>query len=60
MAMPNWMQRLLGSDSMLNFASSMSGTTSAKGMEKMTMSMIEGDNPAFLKRSNTINRVVKI
>ena len=59
MAMPNWMQRLLGSDSMLNFASSMSGTTSAKGMEKMTMSMIEGDNPAFLKEVTQLTEWLK-
>ncbi|MCW3785277.1 glycosyltransferase family 4 protein [Plebeiibacterium sediminum] len=59
MTMPNWMKRLLGTDSMLSFASSMSGTTSAKGMEKMTMSMIEGDNPAFLKEVKQLTEWLK-
>lgn len=45
--MPRWLQRVTGSDSMLNLASSLSGTTSAKGMEDMTLSMITGDDPAF-------------
>ncbi|MCT4647982.1 MAG: glycosyltransferase family 4 protein [Carboxylicivirga sp.] len=34
---------------MLKMASSMSGTTSAKGMEGMTLSMIHGDDPVFEK-----------
>ena len=45
--MPGWLERLTGSDMMLNLASSMSGTTSAEGMEDMTLSMITGDDPAF-------------
>ncbi|MDL2278008.1 glycosyl transferase, partial [Parabacteroides sp. OttesenSCG-928-G07] len=45
--MPGWLKRITGSDSMLNMASSMSGTTSAEGMEEMTISMITGDDPAF-------------
>ncbi|MCW3805524.1 glycosyltransferase family 4 protein [Plebeiibacterium marinum] len=52
--MPGWMKRWLGSDSMLSFASSMSETTSAKGMEKMTLSMIDGDSPAFLNEVNQL------
>ncbi len=47
--MPKWIEKWLGSDSMLKMASSMSGTTSAKGMENMTLSMIEGDDQAFTR-----------
>ena len=45
--MPLWMKRLLGTDALLSMASSMSGTTSAEGMEGMTLSMIEGEGTAF-------------
>lgn len=45
--MPKWLQRLTGSDRMLQLASSLSGTTSAEGMEGMTLAMITGDDPAF-------------
>jgi glycosyltransferase involved in cell wall biosynthesis len=45
--MPKWMERIIGSKAMLNLASSMSGATSAEGMEGMTLSMITGDDPAF-------------
>jgi len=45
--MPKWMKRLTASDSMLAMASSMSGTTSAEGMEDMTLSMITGNDSVF-------------
>jgi glycosyltransferase involved in cell wall biosynthesis len=45
--MPKWLERITGSDRMLDIASSMSGTTSAEGMEEMTLSMITGNDPAF-------------
>lgn len=45
--MPSWMKRMLGSDVLLDMASSLSGTTSAEGMEGMTLSMIEGEGVAF-------------
>ena len=50
--MPKWIKKLTGSNTMLNFASSMSGTTSAKGMEDMTLSMIKGDDLAFTDHIN--------
>ena len=53
--MPKWLERLTGSDAMLNLASSRSGTTSAKGMEGMTLSMIKGDDPAF---TNQVNQLI--
>ncbi len=46
---PRWLGRLLSARPLLGLASSLSGTTSAGGMEGMTLSMIEGDDPAFLK-----------
>ena len=46
--MPQWMKKLTGSEAMLKIASSRSGTTSAKGMEDMTLSMIKGDDIAFM------------
>lgn len=45
--MPAWLKRLTGSERMLELASSLSGTTSAADMEKMTLSMITGNDPAF-------------
>lgn len=47
--MPKWLERITDSDMALNMASSLSGTTSAEGMEAMTLSMITGDDPAFAK-----------
>ena len=52
--MPKWMKWLTGSDAMLKIASSRSGTTSAKGMEDMTLSMIKGDDLAFMDHINQI------
>lgn len=45
--MPSWMKRMLGSDALLDMASLLSGTTTAEGMEDMTLSMIEGEGLAF-------------
>ncbi len=44
---PQWISRLASSKIMLGLAASMSGTTSAAGMEDMTMSMITGQDGAF-------------
>ncbi|MDR1897671.1 MAG: glycosyltransferase family 4 protein, partial [Prevotellaceae bacterium] len=45
--MPRWMERILNSQRILNLASSFSGSTSAEGMEEMTLSMINGDDAVF-------------
>lgn len=45
--MPGWLQRIVGSDLLLKLASSLSGTTSAEGMEGMTLSMITGNDSVF-------------
>jgi len=50
--MPKWIKKLTGSDAMLKIASSRSGTTSAKGMEDMTLSMIKGNDFAFMDHIN--------
>ena len=52
--MPKWLARFTASDGMLNYASSLSGATSAKGTEKMTLSMITGDDPAFEDHINQL------
>ncbi len=44
---PKWIERIMGSRFMLDFAASKSGTTSPKGLESMTLSMITGDDAAF-------------
>lgn len=48
--MPKWLQRITGSDAALKVASSLSGATSAEGLEEMTLSMITGDDSAFVEQ----------
>ena len=57
--MPSWMKRLLGSETLLDVASSLSGTTSAGGMEGMTLSMIEGEGLAFQENMKELIAWVK-
>ena len=45
--MPQWVSKLVSSKVFMNLAASMSGSTSASGMEGMTMSMITGEDGAF-------------
>lgn len=45
--MPRWVRRMLDSAPALRIAAARSGTTSAAGMEEMTLSMIEGNDTAF-------------
>lgn len=45
--MPGWMEQLTGSDFMLNYAASKSGTTTPKGLEELTLSMITGEDAVF-------------
>ena len=45
--MPNWLKRITASEGLLNMASSLSGSTSAEGMEQMTLAMITGEDTAF-------------
>lgn len=57
--MPGWLKRLTGSDALLNMASSMSGSTSAEGLEEMTLSMITGEDAAFQDMVDQLIRWVK-
>jgi len=43
-AMPKWITRTLNSKRFLKIASSLSGSTSAEGMEELTLSMIRGED----------------
>jgi len=52
--MPRFLEKILDSPSLLRMASSLSGTTSAKGMEQMTLSMINGDDKNFAKQAEKI------
>jgi len=45
--MPRWMNNILNSNAALNIAASFSGSTSAGGMEGLTLSMINGDDLPF-------------
>ena len=42
--MPRWLTRLMDSPRMLNWASAKSGSTSARGLEEMTLSMLKGED----------------
>lgn len=56
---PHWMRRMLDSKASLRLAASFSGTTSAAGMEQMTLSMIEGDDSAFKRHVEELVNWVK-
>jgi len=48
--MPRLFEKMLNAPYLLRLASSLSGTTSAKGMEQMTLSMIGGNDINFAKQ----------
>ncbi|MCZ4695414.1 glycosyltransferase family 1 protein [Ancylomarina euxinus] len=52
---PAWVDRLLNSGPMLKLAASMAGSTSAKGLEEMTISMLMGEKG---KQKDELNRMV--
>jgi len=52
---PAWVDRLLNSGPMLKLAASMAGSTSAKGLEEMTLSMLMGEEG---KQKDELNRMV--
>ena len=45
--LPRFPEKILNTPALLRFASSFSGTTSAKGMEQMTLSMVQGHDIHF-------------
>ncbi|MDR3194852.1 MAG: glycosyltransferase family 4 protein [Tannerella sp.] len=52
--MPSWLEKRVASDFFLKMAASFSGTTSSEGTEGMTLSMINGDDPAFRQQVHTL------
>jgi len=52
---PAWVDRLLNSGPMLKLAASMAGSTNAKGLEEMTLSMLMGEEG---KQKDELNRMV--
>jgi len=52
---PAWVDRLLNSGPMLKLAASMAGSTSAKGLEELTISMLMGEEG---KQKDELNRMV--
>ncbi|MBN2596439.1 MAG: glycosyltransferase [Marinifilaceae bacterium] len=52
---PAWLDRLLNSVPMLKLAASMAGSTNAKGLEEMTVSMLMGEEG---KQKEELNRMV--
>ncbi|MDR2117982.1 MAG: glycosyltransferase family 4 protein [Tannerellaceae bacterium] len=53
-ALPRWLERALGSGPALRLAASFSGTTSAEGLEQMTLSMIAGSDEVFERQSDAL------
>ena len=52
--MPRFFEKILNSPLALRLAASFSGTTSAKGMEQMTLSMIKGDDRNFSEQTEKL------
>jgi len=52
--LPKWLKKLLSAKPVMSLASSMSGTTSPVGLEKMTLSMIYGNDKAFLSEASAL------
>ncbi|GHT12865.1 hypothetical protein AGMMS4956_08140 [Bacteroidia bacterium] len=57
--MPRWVGKLLGTNFFLRIASSFAGTTSAAGMEGMTLSMINGTDIAFEQQVKNLIEWIK-
>ena len=52
--MPHLFEKILNSPSALRWAASLSGTTSAKGLEQMTLSMIKGEGKTFEQQAQKL------
>jgi len=57
--MPAWLKKILSSGTLLKMASSLSGSTSAKGSEGMTLAMITGKDEAFNREVETLVTWIK-
>jgi glycosyltransferase involved in cell wall biosynthesis len=58
-SIPRWMEKILNSDFSLSMAASFSGSTSAEGLEDMTLSMINGDDSVFLRQVQALVTWIK-
>ncbi|MDR2809687.1 MAG: glycosyltransferase family 4 protein [Tannerellaceae bacterium] len=58
-SLPRWMEKILQSDFSLSLAASFSGSTSAGGLEEMTLSMITGDDDVFRRQAHTLVEWIK-
>lgn len=52
--MPKWMEKMLSTSAALDVAASFSGSTSAEGMEGLTLSMINGTDLAFKEQVKSL------
>jgi glycosyltransferase involved in cell wall biosynthesis len=57
--MPRIFKKIMNLDFMLKIAASFSGSTSAEGMEDLTMSMIHGDEVVFNEQVNDLTEWIK-
>jgi glycosyltransferase involved in cell wall biosynthesis len=57
--MPRWLEKMLNSDWPLSMAASFSGSTSSKGLEGMTLSMINGEDAVFVKHAKALVSRIK-
>ena len=53
---PEWLERILDSKPMLQFAAKRSGSTKAEGLEEMTISMLKGENG---RQASELDRLIK-
>lgn len=53
---PEWMEKILDSKPMLQFAAKMSGSTKAEGLEEMTISMLNGEEG---RQASELERLIK-
>ncbi|MDR2938129.1 MAG: glycosyltransferase, partial [Prevotellaceae bacterium] len=52
--LPKWLKKLLSAKRIMSIAAGMSGATSSVGLEKMTLSMIYGNDKSFLSEARTL------
>jgi len=53
---PEWMEKIMDSKPMLQFAAKMSGSTKAEGLEEMTISMLNGEDG---RQATELERLIK-
>jgi len=53
-SLPRWIDKLMSSNFLLNIAASFSGSTTSEGLESLTLSMIYGEDAAFIQQVNNL------